>query len=70
MMKGQKSANSMFPPEEEDVEVGVGYGANGTEFEGTYLGLKGNNLVAYLQKSVDLVGYLENKVSLTGELES
>jgi len=57
-------------PEEEDVEVGVGYGANGTEFEGTYLGLKGNNLVAYLQKSVDLVGYLENKVSLTGELKS
>jgi len=57
-------------PAEEDVEVGVGYGANGTEFEGTYLGLKGDNLVAYLQKSVDLVGYLENKVSLTGELRS
>jgi len=57
-------------PAEEDVEVGVGYGSLGTEFEGTYLGLKGNNLTAVLEKSVALTGHLEKKVSLTGELKS
>jgi len=57
-------------PAEEDVEVGVGYGSLGTEFEGTYLGLRGNNLTAVLEKSVALTGYLEKKVSLTGELKS
>jgi len=57
-------------PAEEDVEVGVGYGSLGTEFEGTYLGLRGNNLTAVLEKSVALTGHLEKKVSLTGELKS
>lgn len=45
-------------PAEEDVEVGVGYGEDGTEFEGTYLGLTGNNLTAVLEKSVTLIGVL------------
>lgn len=56
-------------PAEEDVEVGVDYGAGGVEFEGTYLGLTGNNLVGYLQKSVELVGYLQKSVALVGYLE-
>ncbi|MFW6121758.1 MAG: carboxypeptidase-like regulatory domain-containing protein [Petrotogales bacterium] len=57
-------------PSEDDVEVGVGYGSDGIEFEGTYLGLKGNNLTAVLEKSVAFTGHLEKKISLTGEMKS
>lgn len=66
---GVEFTGDFVVPAEEDVEVGVDYGAGGVEFEGTYLGLRGNNLTAYLQKSVALVGYLEKKVTLTGELK-
>jgi len=56
-------------PAEEDVEVGVGYGSLGAEFEGTYLGLKGENLTAELEESVALVGYLQKEEIFTGELK-
>ena len=45
-------------PAEEDVEVGVGYGSHGIEFEGTYLGLKGEDLEAVLEEDTDLTGTL------------
>ena len=55
---GTKEGN-FEAPAEEDVEVGVGYGSLGTEFEGTYLGLRGSNLTAYLSESVSLTGELK-----------
>jgi len=67
---GAEFTGDLELPAEDEVEVGVGYGSLGTEFEGTYLGLRGNNLTAVLEKSVALTGHLEKKVSLTGELKS
>ena len=65
---GATKEGNFEAPAEEDVEVGVGYGSLGTEFLGTYLGLRGENLTAVLEESVALVGHLEKKVALTGEL--
>jgi hypothetical protein len=47
-------------PTEEDVEEGVSYGADGTEYTGTFIPIYAGQ---------DLIGYLEESVDLTGELE-
>lgn len=57
------------PPAEEDVELGVQYGADGTEFTGEYLGLTGDNLEATLEKNPNLTAQLEESANLEGEIE-